>query len=309
MNIHNINIDSDLSIINRTIVTVGMFDGIHIGHQYLLRMVEKEGVNLGLRPLVLTFDRHPRRVLGDNGFKMLTTADERLGLLEEYGVEELALLHFTPEVARLTACEFVEQVLLRQLGMEVLVLGYDNRFGNKEAGDFEQLSQLGRERGFGIMQQEELNRGDGVMYSSTRIRESLAMGDIEGANYMLGHRYTIGGMVVRGRGEGRKLGVPTANIACPDEKLLPSDGVYCALATTASGEEYRTVVNIGGQPTFGLEGRTIEAHLIGFHGDLYGTTLKLGLTGRLRDIHRYDNPERLADRIALDIRLASSSRY
>ena len=320
---------------DNTLVTVGMFDGVHLGHRFLLRMLGEESLRQGLAPVVVTFDNHPRQVLGDDSFKMLTTRDERMILLKECGVEDVVLVHFTPTIAQLSATQFVEQVLLRRLGMKALLLGYDNRFGKRSfstqsektfpqgsfstqsektdtrgecscSDDFDRLSQLGSQRGFAVMQQREVRLYDKIGVSSTRIRDSLAMGDIGGANAMLCHHYTISGMVTKGRGVGRTLGVPTANMDCPQEKLLPCDGVYIALATTSDGKEHKAVVNIGSQPTFGLDKRTIEAHLLNFDGDLYGTVLSLKLCERLRDIHRYDNAQRLADRIALDIELAAA---
>ena len=322
MIIHNLNFDSELPLIDNTLVTVGMFDGVHLGHRFLLRMLGEESLRQGLTPVVVTFDNHPRQVLGDASFKMLTTPDERMILLKECGVENVVLVHFTPTIAQLSATQFVEQVLLCRLGMKALLLGYDNRFGKRSfstqsekndtrgecscSDDFDRLSQLGSQRGFAVLQQREVRLYDKIGVSSTRIRDSLAMGDIGGANAMLCHHYTISGMVTKGRGVGRTLGVPTANMDCPQEKLLPCDGVYIALATTSDGKEHKAVVNIGSQPTFGLDKRTIEAHLLNFDGDLYGTVLSLKLCERLRDIHRYDNAQRLADRIALDIELAAA---
>lgn len=298
MNIHNINNDSSLSLTD-TIVTVGMFDGVHAGHRQLLGMLMHESASRGLKPVVVTFDRHPRRVLHpETNFGMLTTTEERMDLIGACGVEDVAVVHFTTEMAQLTACQFVERCLLPRLGMKVLLLGYDNQFGSKSGNDFDLLPQLAERLRFDICSDEAVVI-DGLEVSSTKVRERLKRGDVRGAALLLGRQYSVGGTVVQGRHVGRTMGFPTANMDCDDEKLLPAEGVYAAHAVV-EGRRTAAMVNIGRKPTFGIDDMTVEAHLIDFDGDLYGKRIVLEFVERLRGTGCYATPEELGRQLQHD---------
>lgn len=299
MNIYNI---EDISALVRpSIVTVGMFDGVHVGHAHLLELLLRQAAALQLEPWVVTFDRHPRLVLhGDvEAMGLLSTPEERMARLEKCGVHRMALVHFTPALAALSACQFVQQFLLRQLNMKALVLGYDNMFGNKQHNDFERLPALAQEEGFAIFHDTAVYV-EGVEVSSTKVRRALQDGDMQLAQRLLGAYYSVRGRVVHGRGVGRRLGYPTANIVAEDrQKALPAEGVY-AVHVSDGNKQWRGMASLGSRPTFGLDSATLEVHLFNCHEALYGTVLRVEFVKRLRGIIRFEDEEALAAQLAKD---------
>lgn len=299
MKVHNI---EDISALKQpSIVTVGMFDGVHVGHRHLLKLLQQRAEASQLEPWVVTFDRHPRLVLHNdiNGLKLLSTAEERMALLEGCGVQQVALVHFTSQLAALSACRFVQQFLLRQLNMKALVLGYDNMFGNKQHNDFVRLPELAKEEGF-VIYNDTAVYVDGVDVSSTKIRHALQDGDMSLAQRMLGAYYSMQGIVVHGRGVGHRLGFPTANIAIDNTmKALPAEGVY-AVHVSDGKQQWHGMANLGPRPTFGLGSATFEINLFDCHEALYGTVLKVEFVKRLRDIMQFESEEALAAQLAKD---------
>lgn len=278
-----------------TAVTVGVFDGVHRGHQALLAQME------GTR-LVVTLTAHPSFVLGRRQSEYwLDDPQEHLRLLFEAGAKYVAVLPFTQEVAQMTACEMARWMYER-LQMRSLLLGYDSRFGSRNNDDFERLPLLAAELGF------ELRRGepflvDGEPISSSRIRESLADGRVEETAALLGRPFSITGTVLHGRGVGHTLGFPTANIDLSlTRKMLPKDGVYAVriknddLSINNCG-----MANLGTAPTFGVEKPLLEVHLLDFEGDLYGQTVTVEFSRRLRDIVRFDSIEALQHQLQTDL--------
>lgn len=297
------NIGNFSALRGRFIATVGMFDGVHLGHRRVIERLNREAQSRGLEPIVVTFDRHPRIVLGkaDNGFRLLSTADERGALLDEAGAENVAVLHFTPEMAQLSTCRFFNDILVGQLGIRALLLGYDNMFGNKSAADFDRLPFEAEKNNVGLLVDEALYL-DAVEISSTQIRKALAAGDIALANRMLGHSYSVSGTVVPGRKVGRTIGFPTANMVASDRlKALPADGVY-AVNATVGGRRYAAMANLGPQPTFGEAATAFEVHIIDYSGDLYGSTVRVEFVRRLRDIVRFDSAEALQHQLEKDLK-------
>ncbi|MCR5822266.1 MAG: riboflavin biosynthesis protein RibF [Bacteroidales bacterium] len=297
------NIGSFSPLRGKCIVTVGMFDGVHLGHRHVIERLNREAASRGLEPVVVTFDCHPRIVLGkaDNGFRLLSTADERSALLAEAGARNVAVLHFTPEMAQLSTCRFFNDILVGQLGIRALLLGYDNMFGNKSAADFDRLPFEAEKNNVGLLVDEALYL-DAVEISSTQIRKALAAGDIALANRMLGHPYSVSGTVVPGRKVGRTMGFPTANVKPADPlKAMPSDGVY-AVKVNIDGHRYVAMANLGPQPTFGEATFTFEVHIIDYNGDLYGRTVTVEFTRRLRDIVRFDSAEALQHQLQIDLK-------
>lgn len=278
-------------------VTVGMFDGVHVGHRHILSVLKTTAEDLGLRPVVVTFDRHPREVLAPDGrpFPRLSTNGERAQMIRDCGIGEIVELHFDRALAQLSACEFLEQVLSRQLGAKALVLGYDNMFGNKQKDDFGRLPQEAARLGIALVEAQAIEM-EGIEVSSTKIRRFLTEGEMEKAAAMLGGAYSVTGTVEQGFHIGRTLGFPTANITLPDGgKLLPADGVY---AVVCGGQP--AMANLGSRPTFGSDARTLEVHLIGRHEELYGQELTVQFVARLRDIKKFDSPEALAEQLEKD---------
>lgn len=281
--------------------TVGTFDGFHLGHQQIVRRLVEESSRRGMKSMVVTFDQHPRQVLGktDNGFRLLTSCQERREMLLASGVDEVRELHFSPEMASLSACQFFEQFLVNRLGVKLLMLGYDNSFGSRQHNDFEQLPALAQRCGVELLHDTAYLYHDKAV-SSTQIRQALGCGSVEEANAMLGNTYSLAGTVVKGRGVGRTLHFPTANIVIDDPlKALPMQGVY-AVDVNLCGHSYRGMANLGTCPTYGTTQPTFEVHLIGFDGDLYGQSLRIGFVRRLRDICRFDSPEQLRSQLLID---------
>lgn len=294
------NINNIKKIERKTAITVGMFDGLHIGHRQIIRHLLEMADPKDLMPVVVTFENHPRSVLHpDEPMPMLTTFDERMALLEACGVEHLVLVTFDRSTAQMSACQFAEQLLCKRLNMRQLLLGYDNLFGNRANNDFDRLPALGEEMGFAIVHDSPVCVG-GVDVSSTKIRKALLAGDIENANSMLGTPYSLSGRVEHGRHVGTLLGFPTANISIDDNaKLLPADGVY-ALRASVGGSSYPAMANLGGQPTFGTPTRTLEVNIINFDGDLYGQVIKVDFLARMRDIQHFADTETLKQQLIAD---------
>ena len=284
--------------------TVGMFDGVHVGHRHILSVLKATAEERGLRPVVVTFDRHPREVLSSDGtpFPRLSTNGERARLIRDCGIDEIVELHFDRALASLSACEFLREVLSHQLGAKALVLGYDNMFGNKQKDDFGRLPQEAARLGIALVEAQAIEVEGieecqpGLRVSSTKIRKYLTEGAMEKAAAMLGGPYSVTGTVEQGFHIGRTLGFPTANITLPDGgKLLPADGVY---AVVCGGQP--AMANLGCRPTFGCDARTLEVHLIGRHEELYGQELTVQFVARLREIRKFDSPEALAEQLEKD---------
>lgn len=282
-------------------VGIGVFDGVHIGHQKLLRRVVHTAERRGLRPLVFTFDRHPLEVLNpDAAPAMLTTLDEKLALIEELGVSEVVVARVTRALLDTDAAEFVRSVLVGRLRAAYAVAGWNFRFGRGRQGTPDLLRDVGSGLGLDADVVRPVLYG-GEPVSSTRVREVLAAGDVETATALLGRAHFAEGRVVRGVGRGRAIGVPTANLEADPRKAFPARGVYVAEASV-DGRTHRAVVNIGTRPTFEDEDKVlVEAHLLDFCGDLYGRKVQLGFVRRLRDERRFASVEELKRQIDADI--------
>lgn len=278
-----------------TAVTVGVFDGVHLGHQALL-------AQMGGARLVVTLTAHPSFVLGRRESEYwLDDPQEHLRLLFEAGAKYVAVLPFTREVAQMTACE-IARWMYERLQMRSLLLGYDSRFGSRNNDDFERLPLLAAELGFGLRRGEPF-LVDEEPISSSRIRESLADGRVEETAALLGRPFSITGTVLHGRGVGHTLGFPTANIDLTQtRKMLPKDGVY---AVRIKNEKLRIkncgMANLGTAPTFGVEKPLLEVHLLNFEGDLYGETVTVEFSRRLRNIVRFDSIEALQHQLQTDL--------
>ncbi len=282
-------------------VTVGNFDGVHLGHQALVAAVVAEAQQAQAAAVVLTFDPHPSRILSpDRAPSALMTLEQKAGILRELGIDRLVVLPFSPTVAEKTAEEFARDVVQRALAARMVVVGANFRFGRHRSGDVALLEELGRRLGFRVRGLPPVLH-EGAAVSSTRIREALARGEVESACAMLGRRYSVEGRVVRGEGRGRGLGFATANLL-PSNETLPRNGVYACYAAVGAGDlALPAVVNIGRKPTFGGNQTTIEAHLIGFGGDLYGQSVRLAFASRLREERRFPGPAELVTQIAADV--------
>lgn len=283
-------------------LAVGNFDGVHRGHQALVALAVADARAADGTPVVLTFDPHPSRVLSpDRAPASLMTLDQKAEILAGLGVARLAVLPFTVELSRWEPAEFARRVLHRALGARVVVVGSSFRFGRGRSGDLSTLRRLGEELGFrthGL--RPVIARGGPI--SSTRIREALARGAVDAARDFLGRPFFVDGVVVRGEGRGRRIGIPTANLDVLNE-TVPGGGVYACWCRMPGTQEAPTpaAVNIGRRPTFGGGQTTVEAHVLDFEGDLYGRRLRLEFQERLREERAFPGPEALVAQIRSDI--------
>jgi riboflavin kinase/FMN adenylyltransferase len=291
---------SSLPVEGRSALTIGFFDGVHRGHQAVIRRVAEVAARRGLRPTVVTFDRHPLETLSPGKTpKLLTTLRRKAQLIEALGVETLFVLEFTEEISRWTPEAFVDRVLVNGLHTVYVAVGANFTFGHKAAGNLEVLSDLGQTRGFDV-DGLSLFKVDGRPVSSTSVREAVAEGDLDWPHRALGRRYVVDGQVVPGAGRGKDLGFPTANLRTPGGLLLPARGVYAGRA--GSGTRWWTAaINVGVNPTFGDEPLHVEAHLLDFDGALTGDVLAVEFWERLRDEVAFPSSEALSEAIADDV--------
>lgn len=281
-------------------VTVGNFDGVHLGHRELVARTVSEARGAGGTAVVLTFDPHPARLLTPaRAPRELTTLPQKEELLAGLGIDRLAVVPFTRELAALPADAFVRDVLVGALGARIVVVGEPFRFGHRKQGDVARLAALGGELGFAVRALAPVLQG-GEPVSSSRVREALRVGDVGTARALLGRPHFVDGRVVRGDGRGRTLGVPTANLE-PENEVVPARGVYAGRCRLADGAERLAVVNVGRRPTFGGGRIRVEAHLLDFDGDLDGTRIRLVFEARLRGERRFAGPEALVAQIRRDV--------
>jgi riboflavin kinase/FMN adenylyltransferase len=283
----------------RTVVTVGNFDGVHLGHRSILARVVQRARELDCEPVVLTFDPHPAKVLKpEANLRLLTTPAQKVALLEDAGVH-VVVQPFTREFAAIQAREFVRDYFVERLKVREVVIGHDYRFGYKRQGNIELLQQMGQPLGFTVQVVWAVEVEDAVV-SSSLIRAMLQLGKVREANRLLGRAYGVAGRVVAGKGRGAKvLGVPTANLVSEND-LLPSCGIYAVWAIR-DGKRHPGVANIGTCPTFENQDLTLEVHLLDFQGDLYGEVLQVEFVTRLRDEQRFPSIEALATQIRADM--------
>lgn len=284
----------------RRAVTVGVFDGLHVGHRKVLADLGLRADELDLETCVLTFDPHPLAVVAPNDAPLLlTTIEQRIELLEGLGIDVVAVVPFDDEVRAWSPRAFVADLLVSALGAALVVVGEDFRFGRDRAGDVEVLRSLGSELRFDVDVVSLV--GGGAAVSSTRIRELVADGDVSGAAEALGRHHEVRGVVVEGDGRGRTIGVPTANLSVAPEAALPGRGVYAVRAAVDPADWMAGVANIGVRPTFGGDGEVLEVHLLDRQRDLYGETLRVRFIERIRDEQSFPDVEALVARIGIDM--------
>ena len=282
-----------------TVVTLGNFDGVHLGHRELFRQAVKRARQFTVRSVVYTFEPHPLKLLApERAPKLLNTSAEKERLISASHIDVMIRAPFTREVASQTAEEFVRSKLVALLKVEYLVVGYDYAFGRGREGNADFLCAQGKKYGFGVDVLQPIGT-DGQPYSSTRIRQMIEDGDVRGVVALLGRHYTFEGTVIPGDQRGRTLGFPTANLRTEKEQL-PGPGVY-AVKVRHRAQEYAGVVNIGDRPTFGAGESTIEVHLLDYSGDLYGEILRLYFVERLRGERSFSGPEELKAAISQDV--------
>jgi riboflavin kinase/FMN adenylyltransferase len=284
----------------KTVLTVGTFDGVHLGHRAVLHEIARRAKAAHLKSVLVTFEPHPLEVINPAAAPpLLTLPDEKRAILAEMPVDQVEFVPFTEELRSFPPERFVRDVLEARFHIAELVIGHDHGFGRGRSGDEDLLRRIGKEDGFGVDVVEAV-QVDGRTVSSTMIRRAVAGGDLVTAERALGRPYSVTGVVEKGAGRGRTIGVPTINLAPPSpRKLLPPDGVYACAVRHPSGYN-GAMANLGGRPTFGEAARSLEAHLFGHSGDLYGARVTVEFVRRLRDVVRFDSVDALKAQMARD---------
>ncbi len=296
----------------RSVITIGAYDGVHLGHRAVIDDVRRIASEQGCRSVVVTFDRHPASVVRpESAPNLLTDLDQKLELLTETGVDATVLVRFDEQQSFESATDFVERVLVRCLATRTIVVGEDFHFGRQRSGNVGLLRELGAIHDFEVSPRELVARADGVgePISSTAIRRALAGGQVELAAEMLGRPFEARGPVVHGDERGRLLGFPTANVEVPNKVCLPADGVYAGTYVRAGGETHACAINLGRRPTFyeHADHSLLEAHLLDFNGELYGEAAHVRFSNFLRSERKFDGIDSLVTQLKQDIENARAA--
>lgn len=287
---------------NKVTITTGMFDGVHRGHQELIKFVTDKAHYYNEKSVLVTFKPHPRYVINPNDpFKLLSTYNERVELMARTGLDGMVVIPFTKEVSNTSSEKFILDLLVKKAGISHYVFGYDHKFGKNREGSVEKVKALGKQHNFEVLPFDAVHK-DSSPVSSSRIREALSVGDMPCANDLLGYTYGITGQVVKGVQIGRTLGFPTANIKLEDmHKMIPAMGVY-AVRVEVEGARYKGMLNIGIRPTVNssAEFPTIEVHLINFAGDLYGKEIHVKFIRKIREEMKFDGLQGLREQLKQD---------
>lgn len=284
------------------VVTIGTFDGVHLGHQQIIRQLKAEASEINGETVIITFHPHPRKVVREKGeVSLLNTMDEKISLMASHGLDHLVIVPFTPDFASMDARAYVSEFLVARFHPAVLIIGYDHRFGNNRAGNYELLEELAPAYGFRVREIPE-HVLHTVTVSSTRIRKDLSEGKLEEANENLGYPYLLSGKVVEGDKRGRTIGFPTANLEVEDPgKLIPAYGVYAVtLSISGRPNAYRGMMNIGVRPTVDGKRRTIEVNIFNFTDMIYGETISLKIHAYLRAEKKFGSLEELKAQLSAD---------
>jgi len=285
----------------KVVLTLGTFDGVHIGHQSILKQLNQNAKKIGGESVLLTFYPHPRHVLfpDDQKLKLLTTIEERSKMLASYGLKHLIVQKFTPEFSRIQSVNFVRDVLVNKLKAEKLIIGYDHHFGRNREGNLDELVTLSDLYGYSI-EKIEPQKFKNISVSSSKIRKLIVNNKIEEATDYLGHSFCLKGKVVKGKQNGSKIGFPTANIQIENKwKLIPNDGVY-AVMVEYNSKKYSAMMNIGYNPTFASKERTLEVHILDFNKDIYGEELRVEFVKRIRKEKKFNSEKELKNTLKID---------
>lgn len=289
-------------------LSIGMFDGVHLGHQSIIHRLNTIAQSKNLESAILTFWPHPRKVFNpDDDLKLLNTIDEKKYLLQKNGLQHLFLKEFDEDFRNLTGEEFVRQILVEQLQVKHLIVGYDHTFGKNRSGDFSLLKKMGPELGFEVEQVEAVNYKD-LNISSTQIRNALVKGDILSANKMLGYHYSVSGEVIHGQKIGRTIGYPTANIQVDPMKLLPKNGAYI-VDVFVNKQHFKGMLSIGTNPTVEGKLKTVEVYILDFKDDLYGKEISVNFRDFLHEEIKFESLEQLIIRLDEDKELTSKFNF
>jgi len=292
-------IDQIKALLHNPVVTIGNFDGVHLGHREIFRKLKRKAKEIGGVSVVITFDPHPLKVMpSSRSVALINTVDEKINLIEASGVDYLLIVKFDPVFAATTAADFIENILVGRIGVKYLIIGYDYAFGKGREGDVTLLRKLGNEFSFDVEELPPISDGS-INYSSSLIRKMISDGAVAEVIRYLGRNFSIAGRVVHGADRGKSLGFPTANIAT-DKELLPADGVY-AVKVKINERLFDAACNIGFNPTFKAEKKSIEVFIFDLDEDLYGKEIRIYFFDRLRAEKRFDSVNELVAAIAVDV--------
>ena len=292
---------SELHFVQKNVLTVGTYDGLHLGHRKVLTELKKIAHHLGLPTAVMTFSPHPQNILAKSApLNLLTTNQEKISLFEKLEIDHLIVYPFTKDFAQLSEQDYMDQILLKQLNMQHMVIGYDHHFGKNRTGDFSTLLRYSKTHHFGL-DQISVHLINEIEVSSTKIRYALLQGDLLTAKQYLGRNYSLEGLVVQGKKMGRDLGFPTANLRIDSAKLLPKNGVYAVKVHLPDHQIYQGMMNLGYAPTLHLDGdQKIEVHLFDFKDELYGKILKIELISYWREEQTFASIDALISQLYQD---------
>ncbi|MCD4698404.1 MAG: bifunctional riboflavin kinase/FAD synthetase [Bacteroidales bacterium] len=283
------------------VVTVGTFDGLHIGHQKIIRRMKEIAKEKNGEAILVTFDPHPRQVLNSDTseLRFINTRSRKLKLLDSFGIDKMIVIPFTSEFAQTSSDDFIRDYLVEIIGVKKLIVGYDHHFGKDREGNYDQLKLLGEKFGFAVEEVEAQYIEDAAV-SSTKIRKALMAGDVITANKMLGYDYSISGTVIEGNKIGSAIGFPTANLDVEDKlKLIAAGGVY-ACKVEIDGRSYYGMANIGTRPTVGINGLVTEVHIFDFDEVIYGHELTIYFAERIRDERKFESLDHLTAQLVKD---------
>lgn len=292
---------TNLEVSSGSAVTVGSFDGVHLGHRKIFEQLMKCAKENGLKSTIVTFDPHPRKVLGTAGvnLKLLTTLEEKIKIFKEIGIDRLLIIPFTREFSRLSPREFVETILVGKLKVREMVIGHDHHFGRDRQGGLEKLIKLGETHGFHVIEVPAITC-DGELISSSVIRKHIEKGKMETVCRFLGRCYSLTGTVVKGDGRGKEMGFPTANLEISNgDKVIPRKGVY-AVDINNGGRMFKGMMNIGHRPTFNFDSLTLEVHIFNFDAEIYGQKVEIYFKKYIREEMKFPNMEALKSQLEKD---------
>jgi len=295
------NLQPDEIDFNNPVVTIGSFDGVHLGHRKIFSRVSEIAREKDGEAIVITFTTHPRKILTpQTPPRILTTAREKIRAIENCGMDHIVMLPFTRELAKLSAQDFLHNIVFYNFGKSHIVIGYDHAFGHNREGNFEFLMQASQREGFDVTRVDPMDMGSKPV-SSSWIRTEIEDGNVEEAGRLLGREYSISGMVVEGVGRGRTIGFPTANIVPDDEdKVIPRDGVYAVKVDMEDGQSHEGMLNIGTNPTFSNLERSIEVHILDFSRDIYKQVISIRFVKRIRDEIKFSSVDDLMTQLKQD---------
>ena len=286
--------------LSKAVVTTGTFDGVHLGHAKMLNKLVEIGQENQSETVLMTFFPHPRIVLfPDHDLKLINDIDENIELFKKYNIDHLIIQNFDKEFSRITSLDYIRDILIKKVGLKNLVIGFNHHFGRNREGSLENLSEYSDLYDFDIHQVDSYSI-DKKSISSTKIRNAINLGDVQLANNYLGYSFTFSGIVSKGKGRGKAMGFPTANIILENKnKIIPKFGVY-AVNILYNKIRYKGMLNIGMNPTFNNQEPSIEVHIFDFNKEIYGSKLSVELIDRIRNEKKFNNPDELKNQLAID---------